>query len=157
MSNVTLEVVKAPKAATKAAAAKPAAKAAQKPQTKAKPAAKAKLAYCLTAGAARPASGARLYAHTQAVLDLTGLVKGAAVDKSLLVKVMGDQAVRYNVSKGAFAIDNGKVSLTVAGKAAFESRIAKLDTALVDAYKAVMSEGKPVESVCKNKDLIQAV
>lgn len=150
------------KAVTKAASkpvspkAAPAKKAA--PKAAAKPAkAKGELKYSLVAGVARPVSGSLLHAHTQAVFELTGLDKGAAVEKATLRKVMGDTALRYNINEGKFAVADGKVSLTAAGQAMIASRAAKIDSALVDAYKEVMTTGKPVESVCKNKDAIVAI
>lgn len=144
-----VEVVKAaPKAAQK--------KAAPKAKPKAAPKAKGP-SFALMAGGARPGAGDRLKAHTQAVLELYGMDKGAAVEKAQLRKVVGDQAIRYNVDKGAFKVEGGKVSLTEQGAAFFRERLAKLDAAIIQAYKDVLSKGEPVELVCKNKEQIVAL
>lgn len=144
-----VEVVKAaPKAAQK--------KAAPKAKPKAAPKAKGP-SFALMAGGARPGAGDRLKAHTQAVLELYGMDKGAAVEKAQLRKVVGDQAIRYNVDKGAFKVEGGKVSLTEQGAAFFRDRLAKLDSAIIQAYKDVLTKGEPVESVCKNKEQIVAL
>ena len=144
---------------TKSAAPKAATKPAQKKApAKAKPAPKAKgPSFALMAGGARPGAGDRLKAHTQAVLELFGMDKGAAVEKAQLRKVVGDQAIRYNVDKGAFKVEGGKVSLTPQGAAFFKERLAKLDAAIIQAYKEVLTKGEPVEAVCKNKDQIVAL
>lgn len=144
-----VEVVKAaPKAAQK--------KAAPKAKPKAAPKAKGP-SFALMAGGARPGAGDRLKAHTQAVLELFGMDKGAAVEKAQLRKVVGDQAIRYNVDKGAFKVEGGKVSLTPQGAAFFKERLAKLDAAIIQAYKEVLTKGEPVEAVCKNKEQIVAL
>lgn len=149
-----VEVVKAaPKAAQKKGASKPAPKGAQK---KGAPKAKGP-SFALMAGGARPGAGDRLKAHTQAVLELYGMDKGAAVEKAQLRKVVGDQAIRYNVDKGAFKVEGGKVSLTEQGAAFFKERLAKLDAAIIQAYKDVLTKGEPVELVCKNKEQIVAL
>ncbi len=129
-----------------------------KPKAKPKAAQKAKgPSFALMAGGARPGAGDRLKAHTQAVLELFGMDKGAAVEKAQLRKVVGDQAIRYNVDKGAFKVEGGKVSLTPQGAAFFKERLAKLDAAIIQAYKEVLTKGEPVESVCKNKEQIVAL
>lgn len=145
-------------------AAQVAPKAAQKAAPKAKPKAAQKAApkakgpsFALMAGGARPGAGDRLKAHTQAVLELYGMDKGAAVEKAQLRKVVGDQAIRYNVDKGAFKVEGGKVSLTPQGAAFFKERLAKLDAAIIQAYKEVLTKGEPVELVCKNKEQIVAL
>lgn len=140
----------APKAATKPAQKKAPAKAKTAPKAKGP-------SFALMAGGARPGAGDRLKAHTQAVLELYGMDKGAAVEKAQLRKVVGDQAIRYNVDKGAFKVEGGKVSLTEQGAAFFKERLAKLDAAIIQAYKDVLTKGEPVESVCKNKDQIVAL
>lgn len=140
----------APKAATKPAQKKAPAKAKATPKAKGP-------SFALMAGGARPGAGDRLKAHTQAVLELFGMDKGAAVEKAQLRKVVGDQAIRYNVDKGAFKVEGGKVSLTEQGAAFFRERLAKLDSAIIQAYKEVLTKGEPVELVCKNKEQIVAL
>ena len=145
---------KAPRA-SKAPTAKAESKAAPKAKStasKAKPKAATGIAFSLMAGV-RPTSGANLYAHTQAVLELTGMIKGKGAKKSTLATVMGETAVRYNMKEGKFEInDKGEVVLTAGGAAQFAAR--KVDAATVEAFKALLSTGKPNE-LCKNADFIR--
>lgn len=174
-TQATVEVVKTAQKAAVKPVAKPKAKAATKPavkaaESKAKPAAKAKpataskskpkavsgLQFHLMAGVARPGSGASLYAHTRAVLELTGMDKGKKVAVSILRKVMGETGVRYNVKEGKFAQDaEGFVTLTAGGKIALlESRKGKIDDAMVEGYKAIMTTGKADGKLVKMQDAI---
>lgn len=145
---------KAPRA-SKAPTAKAESKAAPKAKStasKAKPKAATGIAFSLMAGV-RPTSGANLYAHTQAVLELTGMIKGKGAKKATLAMVMGETAVRYNMKEGKFEInDKGEVVLTAGGAAQFAAR--KVDAATVEAFKALLSTGKPNE-LCKNADFIR--
>lgn len=137
---------------TKAVPAKPRAKAA----TKAKP--KAAAAAVKFALIDRPVSGNRLFAFTQAVQELYGMDKGKAVDRATFAKVVGATAINYHKGKGTYAIDDkGMITITAAGKASFANRAGRIDPALVEAYKAVLTTGKPHDAVCKNADLIKAV
>ena len=152
---VTAVAAKA-KRATKAAAPKADAKAApvakKSTASKAKPKAATGIAFSLMAGV-RPTSGANLYAHTQAVLELTGMSKGKGAKKSMLAAVMGETAVRYNIKEGKFELnEKGEIVLTAGGAAQFAAR--KVDAATVEAFKALLSTGKPNE-LCKNADFIR--
>lgn len=134
--------------APKAAAAK------RSTASKAKPKAATGVNFALMAGV-RPTSGANLYAHTQAVLELTGMVKGKGAKKSLLALVMGETAVRYNMKEGKFNLnEKGEIVLTAGGAAQFAGR--KVEAATVEAFKALLSTGKPNE-LCKNADFIRKV
>lgn len=138
------------KAAPKAA--KPAAK--RSTASKAKPKAATGILFMLSAGSARPVSGANLHAHTQAVLELSGMVKGKGAPKALLARVMGETAVRYNMKEGKFALnEKGEVVLTAAGKAGFETR--SPDRNVVELFKSILTTGKPDGAIVKNADLIQ--
>lgn len=145
---------KAPRA-PKAPAAKAESKAAPKAKStasKAKPKAATGIAFSLMAGV-RPTSGANLYAHTQAVLELTGMIKGKGAKKSMLAAVMGETAVRYNIKEGKFELnEKGEVVLTAGGAAQFAAR--KVEAATVEAFKALLSTGKP-NDLCKNADFIR--
>lgn len=147
---------KAPRA-PKASAAKAESKAAPKAKStasKAKPKAATGVNFALMAGV-RPNSGANLYAHTQAVLELTGMVKGKGAKKAMLAMVMGETAVRYNMKEGKFELnEKGEVVLTAGGAAQFAAR--KVEAATVEAYKALLSTGKP-NDLCKNADFIRKV
>ena len=151
---VAAKPAKAPRT-SKAPTAKAESKAAPKAKStasKAKPKAASGINFALMAGV-RPTSGANLYAHTQAVLELTGMIKGKGAKKSMLAMVMGETAVRYNMKEGKFEInDKGEVVLTAGGAAQFAAR--KVDAATVEAFKALLSTGKPNE-LCKNADFIR--
>lgn len=151
-----VEVIAKSKRATKAAAPKADAKAApvakKSTASKAKPKAATGIAFSLMAGV-RPTSGANLYAHTQAVLELTGMVKGKGAKKSMLAAVMGETAVRYNMKEGKFELnEKGEIVLTAGGAAQFAAR--KVEAATVEAFKALLSTGKP-NDLCKNADFIR--
>lgn len=136
--------------APKAAAAKPAKATANK----AKPKAATGVNFSLMAGV-RPTSGANLYAHTQAVLELTGMAKGKGASKSLLAMVMGETAVRYNMKEGKFETNaKGEIVLTAGGAAQFAAR--NVDAANVELFKSLLSTGKP-NALCKNGDFIRKV
>jgi hypothetical protein len=147
---------KAPRA-PKAPAAKAESKAAPKAKStasKAKPKAASGINFALMAGV-RPNSGANLYAHTQAVVELTGMTKGKGAKKAMLAMVMGETAVRYNMKEGKFELnEKGEVVLTAGGAAQFAAR--KVEAATVEAFKALLSTGKPNE-LCKNADFIRKV
>lgn len=151
MTNTT-QAVQATKA-TKAVPAKPRAKAAPKKATASKAA--QGVAFALVD---RPSSGNRLYAFTQAVQELYGMDKGKGVQRATFAKVVGATAINYHKNKGTYAIsEDGTVTITAAGKASFASRAGRIDRDLVDAFKSVMSTGKPHDAVCKNADMIKAV
>lgn len=135
------------KTTTKAVPAKPRAKAAAK--------AKPKAAAVKFALVDRPVAGNRLYAFTQAVQELFGMDKGKAVPRAEFAKVVGATAINYHKGKGTYDVDDkGMVTITPAGKASFANRAGRIDPALVEAYKAVLTTGKPSDAVCKNADLI---
>lgn len=145
---------KAPRA-SKAPTAKAESKTAPKAKStasKAKPKAATGINFALMAGV-RPTSGSNLYAHTQAVLELTGMIKGKGAKKATLAMVMGETAVRYNIKEGKFELnEKGEIVLTAGGAAQFAAR--KVEAATVEAFKALLSTGKPNE-LCKNADFIR--
>lgn len=147
MTTTTTTTAKATTA--KAVPAKPRAKAATKPRAKA---AAAAVKFALVD---RPVAGNRLYAFTQAVQELFGMDKGKAVPRAEFAKVVGATAINYHKGKGTYDVDDkGMVTITAAGKASFANRAGRIDPALVEAYKAVLTTGKPSDAVCKNADLI---
>ena len=156
----TMQVQAEVQAVETAVAAKPKAESKAAPKktlaTKGKPKAASAIGYKLTAGFGRPVSGAALHAHTQAVLELSGLAKGKSASKSMLTAVMGETAIRYNVKEGKFAIDDkGAVVLTPAGAASFKAR--NPDAAVVEAFKTMLSTGKVDGKIVKNQDAIQKI
>lgn len=145
---------RASKAPTAKAESKAAPAAKKSTASKAKPKAATGVNFALMAGV-RPNSGANLYAHTQAVLELTGMIKGKGAKKAMLAMVMGETAVRYNMKEGKFELnEKGEVVLTAGGAAQCAAR--KVEAATVEAYKALLSTGKP-NDLCKNADFIRKV
>lgn len=135
------------------AAAKPAKKGAA---TKAAPkAAKSAIAFTMMM---RPASGSKLYAFTDAVLRLSGLAKGKAVNKARLAKIIGDTAVRYHINNTqAFKLDDkGDVVLSAGGKEFFAMRAGKFSADDSLAYESILTTGKP-NDLCKSANMINAV
>lgn len=153
-------VIHATKPATKKAAAKaaaPKAKAAAKPVAKKAVKAKApKGVRCSVVN--RPGSGLLLFAYTEAALQLLGMHKGATIEKATLIKVMGQTAISYHTTKGTLARgDDGRYSLTVAGKAFFAERATKAADADIAAWLTVLSTGKVDGRVAKNQDMLIAM
>lgn len=132
-------------------------KTAAKPRAKAAPKARAKAAAAAVQFALvdRPVAGNRLYAFTQAVQELYGMDKGKAVARAEFAKVVGATAINYHKGKGTYTVDDkGMITISAAGKASFANRAGRIDPALVEAFKAVLTTGKPHDAVCKNADLI---
>lgn len=147
------------KPATKAKAA-PKAKAASKP--KAKAAAKVAaapapvLAFKITTGG-KPSAGARLFAHTQAVHDLTGMSKGAKVGRATLRSILGDTAIAYHLKQGNYKLtDNSMVYISELGFATFELRAGKILPSDYAAFVDILTTGKP-NDLCKNPIFIEAI
>lgn len=153
---------KASKAPAKAKA-KPAAKAAAKPATKAAPKAKtaakpgaSKAQKVKAASAAayfihpqfRPVAGARLNAHTEAVLAYFGLYgKGAKVQRRELARVMGETAVGYHLrqTRNFVEVEKGVIALSEVGRLAFQARQGAVDADLMQGFLAVFRTGKAQE------------
>lgn len=93
---------------------------------------------------ARPKEGQRLFAHTQAVLELLGLNKGKSVDRPRLVTYIGMRALCYHVGNGNFAESGATLTMTKQGKAFFAER--KTDPAVVDGFLSVFRTGKANEA-----------
>lgn len=147
------------KAAPKAKA-EPKAKAASKP--KAKAAAKVAaapapvLAFKITTGG-KPSAGARLFAHTQAVHDLTGMSKGAKVGRATLRSILGDTAIAYHLKQGNYKLtDNSMVYISELGFATFELRAGKILPSDYAAFVDILTTGKP-NDLCKNPIFIEAI
>jgi hypothetical protein len=146
-----------PKAASKGSVAKTETKPAAKKgaATKAAPKAAKGLNFTLMN---RPASGAQLYAFTDAVLFVSGLAKGGSANKAQLTNTIGATAIRYHLSKGTMVVnDKGAVVLTAGGKAYFALRAGKFDQAVSDAFARLITTGAIDPLVCKNKDFVTKV
>ena len=129
--------------------AKPAPVAAQ--QTRAP---KAKLAYCILQGY-RPMSGAALFAHTAAFIELTGM-SSHAVPRATVTRAMGQTAVKHH-TRSTYFFDETEKGLIVSaiGKAAFALR--HIDPELKAGFIAVLTTGKPDARVLKNPLGIKAL
>lgn len=142
--------------------AKPATKAKATAKPKAKPKAKATaapapvLAFKITTGG-KPSAGARLFAYTQAVHDLTGMSKGAKVGRAKLRAIVGDTAIAYHLKQGNYALtDASMVFLTELGHATFALRAGKILPSDYDAFVEILTTGK-ANDLCKNPIFIEAV
>lgn len=93
---------------------------------------------------ARPVSGIRLSAHTDAALRFLGLAEMKPVKKNVVVAVMGTRAVKYHTGIGNMAERADKIVLTRRGYEFFKSRVeeGKIDGKLQAAYLAALSKGK---------------
>lgn len=109
-AQVTVQT-EAPKA-KQARATKSASKPAIKP---AKPFA-SPIAYVVRGDGAR-----KLFAHTAAWLELTGLIHGKSAPESL-VRALGGSALTYHEKQGNFSTSQGMVSLTAKGMDKFLAR-----------------------------------
>lgn len=101
---------------------------------------------------ARPNAGRQLFAFTQAWLELSGLIKGAAVDEKLLATVAGHTALPYHRKQGNIEMTTKGYALTAKGKAAFAERGVKglYDAATVEVYKGIMTSGKADGRIVKS-------
>lgn len=156
-----------PKTAGKAKAKTPAKpKADAKPATATKAPAKVKnppkakkaptLSFTIATGG-KPSAGARLFAFTQAVHDLTGMSKGGKVGRATLRVIMGDTAIAYHLRKGNYALTaDSMVYLTELGQATFALRAGKILPSEYASFVEILTTGKPNE-VCKNEVFILAV
>lgn len=106
----------------------------------------------------RPSSGGKLYAFTDAVLRLTGMSKGKAVNKALLTKIIGATAVRYHLAATmAFTTnDKGDIILSAGGKEFFATRAGKFSADDSTAYESILTTGQP-NDLCKSANMINKV
>lgn len=93
---------------------------------------------------ARPVSGIRLAAHTDAALRFLGLAQQMPVRKNAAVAVMGGRAIKYHLDRGNLKEKAESISLTPQGYTFFSGRVeeGKVDGKLSAAYLAALSKGK---------------
>jgi len=122
-------------------------KTATKTATKAAPAAELDLrkepatkAFFHLKSIARPKQGGRLFAHTQAVFELFGMLKGKSVAYKRLEVFIGTKALSYHVGNGNLMNEMGDVHLTKQGRDVFAKR--KVNREEVDAFLSVFKTGK---------------
>lgn len=128
---------------------------AQAPAQASKQAPKLKLTHCILQGF-RPASGAKLFAHTAAFLQLSGMSESKPVARALVARVMGQTAVKYHIDRGNFHHAQEGVFLTVIGTE-YLKKMRAVDPELRAAFVEVLSTGKPNDKVCKNPIGIKAI
>lgn len=97
-----------------------------------------------------------LFAFTQAWLELTNVMNGAAVNKKALEQVIGTSAVSYHKRKGNFEQDGYNLVLTAKGLNHFSYRImaGKVQEKDVDAWKQILGQGKPDGNIIKSPAVI---
>lgn len=148
MSTVTVSKVSAKSAVAKATRAKPVAKPATKKATAPRAKKAAPAAPVLThtiQDYARPKAGTRLFAFTDAWLELTGIKAGSAVSRATLVKIAGEVAITYHTRNGNFEKTENGLSLSAKGASFFAARDAGNDAQLIAAFKEAMTTGQAPE------------
>lgn len=93
---------------------------------------------------ARPGSGERLKAHTNAVLSFLGLADKKKATRQAVIALLGVRAVDYHTSCGHLTVDKGLVVLTAKGATFFKKRVddGKVDADLHKAFLAAIAKGK---------------
>lgn len=93
---------------------------------------------------ARPVSGTRLSAHTDAALRFLGLLDSGAARKAAAIAVMGNRAVKYHIERGNFVEEADKIKLTKQGLSLFADRATsgKVDAGMSKAFLAAIQKGK---------------
>lgn len=94
----------------------------------------------------RPSSGARLFAHTHAVLTILGLLDASrpAVPQAYLLQMLGQRAVSHHRAKlNIEDAPNHGARLSIAGRNHFAARMTegKIDTAAANAFVAMFLDG----------------
>lgn len=101
--------------------------------------------------------GGRLFAHTAAWLDLSGMLQGKEFPAHLAVKI-GGSALNYHKRKGNFSESQGMVKLTERGMEKFGNRelgtAQSFDPADKDAFVLMMMTGINDERLIKNAKII---
>ncbi len=103
--------------------------------------------------------GARkLFAHTAAWLELTGLIHGKSAPEGL-IKELGGSALTYHTKQGNFTTSQGKTSLTTKGKEKFIARQAGGHGAYaqedMDHYMLMMMSGVHDDRLIKSAGAIR--
>ncbi len=93
----------------------------------------------------RGSNARKLFAHTAAWLQLTGLIDGESAPVELIA-ALGGSALRYHTGQGNMVQQNGMVSLTDKGTNKFIARQhgghGAYDQADMDAYMLMMMSGE---------------
>ena len=109
-------------------------------------------------GAARPNAGRKLFAFTEAVLQLLGLYDGQRINRDTLTEIVGATAVSYH-TRNKPNMDDAKdgLGLTTHGEAFFKQRTIDglYDLQDVEDYKAIMTGGQADNRLVKNGAFIK--
>lgn len=97
---------------------------------------------------ARPVSGVRLAAHTDAALRFTGMAEQRAVRKNVAIAIMGARAIKHHLAQGNLEEEADKIRLTSAGYNKFKMRVddGKIKGDLSAAFLAAIRSGKTDEA-----------
>ena len=92
---------------------------------------------------ARPVSGARLFAHTDAALRFTGMAEQRTVRKNVAIAIMGARAIKHHLGQGNLEEEADKVRLTTAGYNKFKGRVDEggINGDLAAAFLAAIRSG----------------
>ncbi len=92
---------------------------------------------------ARPVSGARLFAHTDAALRFTGMAEQRAVRKNVAIAIMGARAIKHHLGAGNLEEEADKIRLTTAGYNKFKTRAEEgaINGDLAAAFLAAIRSG----------------
>jgi hypothetical protein len=142
--------------ATPAQQAKTKAKAQSKPLAKAQTGDWTQINYIV-----RGDGAAKLFAHTAAWLELTGLIHGKSAPEDL-VRELGGSALRYHTRQGNFVSSQGMTSLTPKGMNHFSARqtgtgrqtYAQED---MEHYMLMMMEGIKDDRLIKSEGTIRKI
>lgn len=137
--------IKAPRrAVTAKAKTAPVEKATAAPKSVLRHVAGAAVKFFVFIEGARPVSGVRLTAHTDAALRFLGLADNNSVRKAAAIAVMGNRAVKYHLERGNLEEAADKVKLTAQGTNFFRGRVdtGKVDTDLSKAFLSAIQKGK---------------
>ena len=89
----------------------------------------------------RPQAGSHLFAHTAAVLELTGMAQGKAVPRSTLTAIMGETAIKHHTAKTwMFSATSKGVELSDLGQV--NPHWLQADPELKAAYMEILTTGK---------------
>lgn len=91
----------------------------------------------------RPTVGAKLWAFTQAWMELAGLMDGKSVERADAVAVAGTTAINFHLKEGRFAEDEGRIRVTAGGLIHFKARASKVSRADVQTWQDILTTGKP--------------
>lgn len=110
--------------------------------------------FVITAGA-RPEKNPYLFAHTEAFFVCSGFYDGKAIDRAVLVDIVGSSAVSHHTKQGNFEATTEGYKLTEQGRANFKKR--KPDPKYVAQYAQIMTTGQADGERVKNQGFIRAV